>query len=271
MVAMQHPFVKAPILCGVQTNLRMLLTVFTDSGAPVQRAGGAPRDNSLTLRVSTLGALDAKVYEQQSHQLRTEAEISNIVSQVYQAALAVVRAHASHALPISKELMPPTLPPESAWRDAVRALQDLINDGQKRLQVTSAVNLNAATVATPGQKKFGFELYTSFLRAIHAASTCATHVVTSQRDAVEQVQSRWLALASMSSYGYVTIQAGDQIASIVETVGEQVKNCLATVDTLRQSHVAQLKPVAMPLDVHINLCKSFLSQVRQWLLDFTSS
>ena len=248
----------------------MLLTVFTDSGAPVQGARQESRGNSLTLRVDGLGALDARVYEQQAHQLRTEAEVSTIVSQVYQAALAVVRLHASHALLIQKELAPPTLPPESAWRQAVRAAQDVMNDAQTRLQVTSAGNLNAATVATPGQKKFGFELYTSFLRAIHAASTCTTQVVRSQRDAVERVQSRWLALANMSSYGYMTIEAGDQMAAIVATVEAEVKNCLATVDALRQKHVAQLKPVAIPLDLHINLCKSFLSQVRHWLLEFTS-
>lgn len=248
----------------------MLLTVFTDSGV----RGGARhprRENSVTLHVDALGALDAKVYEQQSHHLHSEAEVSEIVSQVYQAALTLVRLHGVHALHVKKELAPLTLPQPQAWRGAVNHLQTLINDGQKRLQVTSASNLHSATVATSAQKKYGFELYSSFLRAIHAASTCSMQVVAKQRDVVQGVQDKWVAYSSMSSFGWVTIEAQDQIAAVVEVMQKDINNCLAGVDALRGQHVSRLKQVTLPLDLHMNLCKSFLSQVRQWLLDFTST
>lgn len=244
----------------------MLLTVFGgsshESRSAAQQSGSGPHSGSrVNLGMSTLDALDARVYAQQAHQLRNELEVSNIVNAVYNGAMDLVRAQSTAMLHITNVLRPPGM---GGVTEAIRNLDDVVGAAQQRLQQSTTTTRNGTTVASTEQRQWGFQLYTSFLRALQAAWVCATCIARNRGVEKDLIENAWHAQATESSYGMFTINSQRDMAALVREVEQAVAGCIKDVDALRVKHLQKVKQVTLPLDLHIQLCKSLLAQVREW-------
>lgn len=255
------------ILCSRETNLRMLLTVFGSDGGGKARAPSESGGDKMVLRVSHLGHLDARVYASQASRLRTEADVSALVNEVYNAGMELVRVKALCLLNTDEPLQPGS---QVTTRASMRKLERALNHAQERLHSTASTSLNSATTASPVQRQYAFELYSSFTRALHAASVCAQSVGEVKGVEVKRIRDEWQEKNDMSTYGFMTLHAGDQIAELVTAAENEVAKCIADVDRLRRAHVHRHTPVELTLELHISTCKSFLAEVRKWAERFST-
>jgi hypothetical protein len=149
-------------------------------------------------------------------------------------------------------------------RAASKQLDEVISTAQQKLQLSATTTRNSTTVATAEQRQWGFQLYTSFLRALHAAWACAASITHSRQTEKDLIENAWRAQTDQSSYGMLTISSQRDMAALLRDVEQALATCIKDVDALRVKHLQKVKHVPLPLDVHIHLCKSFLAQVREW-------
>lgn len=234
----------------------MILSVYSASTAAAE---STPKQTPRVLPLEPDAKLDNEMYVTRAKQIQTEEELSHLMGTVHNTLLRYLLRQ-SHTL----------LPHDTAAADAPVNVEQLLTDVQARLFAASENKLHVTTSATPLQRKLAHGTYTLYLRALVATWRCIMSVAERAKQDMREVDEHEFMQQVLQVNSNVNV-AADMTRTLAD-YHARVHQCVDKVEQLRRQGMQQLwapsgqtMAVAIPLDMHMNMFKNYLSQVRAWL------
>lgn len=240
----------------------MILSVYSAADSQSQKPNDNEANSSADARAPPLvlplegeARMDHKVYVAQGKLVQSEQELSKIMASVHNTLI-------QHLIRQSCLLVQHDHPPTSAAN-----VDELMTKVQARLMTASENRLNTTTSATPLQRKLAHGTYTLYLRATVATWQCIMSVANhANQDMIEIDGERFMQDVLKMP---VASDVVEKTASVLHTYHERVQECTAKIENLRKAAMQKLwhghGNVTIPLELHVNMFKNYLSQVRAWL------
>lgn len=238
----------------------MILSVYSAAASPAEldhSDSKKEKDSKLLFPFHPNAQLDNQIYLAHAKLIYTPEELSKWMGMVHNTLM-------RYLVRQSYSLVSRNIPPEDAGVDVDKLLTRL----QARLFAATKNKLHVTIIATPLQRKLAHGTYTLYLRALVAMWRCIMSVAEVANKDMMQVNENEFIQQVLYSKTHVNVT--DDTTRTFNTYHAQVQQCVDKVEHLRKVGMQQLwapfgTSVSIPLDLHMNMFKNYLSQVRAWL------
>lgn len=240
----------------------MILSVYSAAASQDDSKGaGSEQEHKQALLLPLEGnaRLDNQIYVAQGKLIQSEKELSKLMASVHNTLLRYFKRQSYVLVPHDHQPVPAG--------DTGADVDAVFTQVQARLLAASENKLHVATSATVQQRKLAHGTYTFYLRSLVATWHCIMSVA-------RQAKREMLAVDEEQFMQDVlhmppTSNVASSTAATLHTYHARVQQCADRVEQLRQAAMRQLwtphAGASIPLDLHVNMFKNYLSQVRAWL------
>lgn len=222
------------------------------------------KTNPLVLPLEGNARLDNKMYLARGKLVQSEEELSKLMADVH---ATLLRYCIRQSYTLVSHDQQPVQSGEQTQKDTKADAEALLTQVQARLLATGENKLHVTTSASSLQRKLAHGTYTLYLRALVATWQCIMSVANSANHAMIEIDREEFIQQVLHKPSTTDLSA--KTAALLSTYHSQVQQCADKVEQLRKAAMRQLwgahSPTAIPLDLHVNMFKNYLSQVRAWL------